>query len=375
MRPSFHCAAGWPCSAAYCSAVSALAFSSSSGWLVLRKPSFGVSAAVFGVDVPSNAKAGEIESPSTGPRAVPKPSPAAMQSALASATPLPLVKRAALGIRITRLLGTAARMGHRAIARRSDLLGVFPQIAGRVFLGARLPGFGAGGKLGVAELDVQRALFGIELDDVAVANEPDRAAHGGLRPDMADAKTARRTGEAAVGDQRDLAAHALTVERSGGRQHFTHAGAAFRALITDDQHVAFPVGPVLDRLEASFLAIEAARRPAETQARHAGNLNDGAVGREIALKAHNTTGRRQRFVGRVNHVLVRIPLHRLHILRNRAAGDGEAVAMEEAVIEQRPHQKRNTTSLEHIFGDITAGRFQIRDIRGFFENFGNVEKV
>src|SRR5580700_1788416 len=295
MRPSFHCAAGWPCSAAYCSAVSALAFSSSSGWLVLRKPSFGVNAAVFGVDVPSNAKAGAIESPSTGPRAVPNPSPTAMHSALASATPLPLAMRpmAALGIRITRLLGTAARMGHRAIARRSDLLGVFPQIAGRVFLRARLPVLGARGKLGVAQPDVQRALLGIELDDIAVADQPDRAAHGGLRTDMADAEAARRAGEPAVGDQRDLAAHALTVERSGGRQHLTHAGAAFRALITDDQHVAFPIRPVLDGFEASFLAVEAARRPGETQARHAGNLNNGAVGREIALKAHHATGRQQ----------------------------------------------------------------------------------
>src|ERR1700685_882109 len=294
MRPSFHCAAGWPCSAAYCSAVKSLAFSSSSGWLVLRKPSVGVSAAVFGVVVPSNAKAGAIESPSTGPRAVPKPSPAAMQSALASATPRPLKIRrtAALDVRITRLLGTAARMGHRAIARRPDLLGVFPQIARRIFLGPRLPGFGAGGKLSVAQLDVQRALFRIELDDVAVADQPDRAAHGGLRPNMADAKTARRAGETAVGDQRDLAAHALTVERSGGRQHFTHAGAAFRALITDNQHVAFPVRLVLDGFEASFLAVEAARRPGETQARHAGNLNTGAVGREMALKAHHAAGRR-----------------------------------------------------------------------------------
>src|SRR5580693_4034948 len=291
MRPSFHCAAGWPCSAAYCSAVSALAFSSS-GRLALRKPSSGVNAAVLGVVVPSKAKAGAIESPSTGPRAVPKPRPTAMHSALASATLRPLVMRAALGIRIARLLGTAARMGHRAITRRPDLLGVFPQIARPIFLGARLPGLGAGGELGVAQLDVQRALLGIELDDVAVANEPDRTAHGGLGPDMADAKAARRAGETAVGDQRDLAAHALTVERSSGRQHLTHAGAAFRALISYDQHVAFPVRPVLDRFEASFLAIEATRRPGETQARHAGNLNDGAFRREIAFETNDAAGRR-----------------------------------------------------------------------------------
>ena len=34
-----------------------------------------------------------------------------------------------LDIRIARLLGRAAGMGHRAVARRSHLLGVFPQIS------------------------------------------------------------------------------------------------------------------------------------------------------------------------------------------------------------------------------------------------------
>ena len=43
----------------------------------------------------------------------------------------PVAMRAIMpDIRIARLLGRAARMGDRALTRRADLLGVFPQIAG-----------------------------------------------------------------------------------------------------------------------------------------------------------------------------------------------------------------------------------------------------
>ncbi len=45
------------------------------------------------------------------------------------------------------------------------------------------------------------------------------------------------------------------------------------------------------------------------------------------------------------------------------------------MIEQRLHQKRYAANLEHVFGDITATRFQIRDIWCLFEDFGDVEQV
>ena len=46
-----------------------------------------------------------------------------------------------------------------------------------------------------------------------------------------------------------------------------------------------------------------------------------------------------------------------------------------AVIEQRFHQKRYATSFEHVFGDITTARLQIRDIWCLFEDFRDVEQV
>ena len=215
---------------------------------------------------------------------------------------------------------------------------------------------------------------GVDLDDVAVADQPDRAADRRLRPDMADAEAARRAGETAVGDQRDFVARALAVKRGRRRQHLAHAGAAARALVADDQHVAFLVFACLHRVEAGFLAVEAARRAGELQLLHAGDLHDRAFGREIAFQADDAAGRRQRLVGRADDVLVGIPFHVLQILGDRAAGYGHAVAVQEAVVEQRFHQKRNTASFEHVLGDITAARFQIRDIRCPFEDFGDVEQ-
>src|SRR6185312_14630212 len=147
----------------------------------------------------------------------------------------------------------------RAVDGGADLLGVLPQIAGGRVVLARLPGRLALGQFLVGELDVERAGNGVELDDVAVLQEPDRAADRRFRTDMADTEAARRAGEAAVGDERDLLAHALAVERRRGRQHLAHARTAARTLVADDEHVAFLVGAVLDRLEAGFLAVEAAR--------------------------------------------------------------------------------------------------------------------
>src|SRR5215469_6564425 len=121
-----------------------------------------------------------------------------------------------LDVRIARRLGRSARMGQRAVTRRSDLLGVFPQITGSELASARLPFFRAPIKLSLAELDVERAALGIERDDVAVANERDRPADCRLRTDMADAETARGAGKAAIGNQRDLAAHALSIKCGRG---------------------------------------------------------------------------------------------------------------------------------------------------------------
>src|ERR1043166_2650958 len=164
-------------------------------------------------------------------------------SAGASPSPNPISTKlsARLHVRIARLLGRSARMGHGAVERGPDLLGVLPQIPGGVLALAGFPILPPLLQLLCGELHIQRAFFRVDLDDVAIAQESDRAADRGLRPDVADAKSERGAGEAPVGDQRELAAGALAVERGGGREHLAHAGAAARSLEADHQHVALAV--------------------------------------------------------------------------------------------------------------------------------------
>src|SRR5882724_9854957 len=177
-------------------------------------------------------------------------------------------KRMASDIRIGLLLRLATGMGDSAVDRGADLFRVFPQIAGSKTVIARLPAFFTAGEFGVGHLHFECALLGIELDDVAVLDERDRSAERGLGADMADAEAARRAREAAIGDQRHLAAHALAVERRSGGEHLAHAGAALGALVADDEHFAFLVVAILHRLEAGFLAVEAARGAAELEPAH-----------------------------------------------------------------------------------------------------------
>src|SRR5215472_10129753 len=93
-----------------------------------------------------------------------------------------------LDVRIAHRLGRSTRMGQCAVTRRSDLLGVFPQITGSELGGARLPFFRATIQFSLVEFDVEGAALGIKRDDVAVANKRDRPTDRRFGADMADAK-------------------------------------------------------------------------------------------------------------------------------------------------------------------------------------------
>src|ERR1700722_16201654 len=162
---------------------------------------------------------------------------------------------------------------------------------------ARLPFGLAFGKLRVGQFYVKCPDVGVDLDQIAVPQQPDRPTRRRLRPDMADAEPAGSAGEPAVGNQRDLAAHALPGQRRRGREHFPHARAAARPLIADDEDLALFVGALLDGLEGILFAIEAAGRTGELQVRHTRNLYDRAFWREIALQADHTPGDGDRLVG------------------------------------------------------------------------------
>src|SRR5215208_1973332 len=99
---------------------------------------------------------------------------------------------------------------------------------------SRLPFGLTFGEFGVSQFYVKCPDDGVDFDDVAVPQQRDRPANSGFGPDMADTEPSGSAREATVGDQRDLAAHALPGQRRRGREHFPHAGAASRPLVADD---------------------------------------------------------------------------------------------------------------------------------------------
>src|SRR5579872_1766786 len=106
---------------------------------------------------------------------------------------------------------------------------------------------------------------------------------------MAHTEAAGAAGEAAIGNQRDLPAHALAVDRAGGGEHLAHSRTAFRTLVADHDHVSRLVRAVLDGAERVLLGVETERRTLEAQTLQAGNLHDGTLRRQVALKTHHAT--------------------------------------------------------------------------------------
>src|SRR3954466_3041374 len=202
-----------------------------------------------------------------------------------------------LDVRIALFLVRTARMGHSPVHRRPNLLGIFPQRTRRVISLSRRPlGFTIG-KFGVGQFHVKTTDLGVDLDDVTILQQRDRAADRRLRPDMADAETTGGAGEPAVGDQGDLAAHPLPGQSRRGREHLPHPGTTARPLVADHDDLALLVGLLLDRLEGVFLAIETARRTGKFQLRHARDFHDRTLWSEITLQPDNASRDGDRVVG------------------------------------------------------------------------------
>src|SRR4051794_26318000 len=148
----------------------------------------------------------------------------------------------------------------------------------------------AGFDLVVGDVEVDAARVDVDRDRVALAHGGDRAAVDGLGGDVAGHEPARSAGEAAVGEQRDAVAEPLPHDRRGHREHLAHAGAAGRALVADHDHIALVDLAGGDRLHGRLLAVEDARGALVEAALVSGELDDAALGREVAAQDREPAG-------------------------------------------------------------------------------------
>src|SRR5215831_766230 len=200
MRPSFHWASAWPCSAAYCSDVTAFAFSparsasvpernASTGLRIGARPAPAGAAegtetggrgmsrrpagpAVTGVARVGTALEGGIRSiPGAAAEGVTRSTPTATLSlgvpsraragARPRARPTTATHTSPSDVRITLLFRRPTRVRHGACNRRTHLLGVFPQVTRCEFSLRRLPLSPAAGQFLVRDPETQRPGPGI----------------------------------------------------------------------------------------------------------------------------------------------------------------------------------------------------------------------
>ena len=218
--------------------------------------------------------------------------------------------------------------------------GEFGEHTARVTRRGFLPRFLALGQFLRGHVEGEGAFLGVENDFVAVLHEGDRAADVGFRRDVADDEAVAAAAEASVGDERDVFAEAFAHDGAGGRKHFAHARSALRSLAANDDDVAFLDRAVEDRFQRLLFALEHDGFAFETQTFLAGDLADCASGSEVAVEDDEVTVLFDRVVERADDLLaLRIRFHVRQRLGHGFAGDGEAIAVEQAGVEQRLHER------------------------------------
>ena len=99
----------------------------------------------------------------------------------------------------------------------------------------------------------------VDRDRIALDDQRDVAARVSLGRDVADDHAPGAARKAPVGDQADRFAQPLADQRPGRREHFRHAGRAFRAEVAQHHHVARNYLLGHDRSERRLLVVEHAR--------------------------------------------------------------------------------------------------------------------
>src|SRR5690606_10828142 len=173
-------------------------------------------------------------------------------------------------------------IGYAAFAGALYRLDVLVKSPAGELVGRLLPMLLAGRQFGVREGDVDFVRLGVNRDRVAVLQQCDRAANLGFRGYMANEETVRAAGEPSVRHEGDLVPQAGSHEGGRRREHLGHAGAALRAFITDDDHLAPLDLPLLQTAQHLFFAVVAERGTGERQPLLAGNFGDRSGGRDIA---------------------------------------------------------------------------------------------
>src|SRR5262249_14119646 len=132
-------------------------------------------------------------------------------------------------------------------------------------------------------------------------DQGDPAADRRFRGNVTDHQAARRAGETTIRDQHHV--ETLPDNRCRDLKHLAHSGAANWPFVADDQHVAVVDLVVLDGMIGFLFAVKDARRATKLLRLDALELDDRAVGADVALEDVQAAVRVDRVAQRADYLL------------------------------------------------------------------------
>ena len=181
---------------------------------------------------------------------------------------------------------------------------------------------------------------------------------------MADGCAAGRTGETAVGDERNRGIQLHAGQRGGRVEHLAHTRTALRAFVADDNNVTRHDLAVVNGGNCVFLAVEHACR---TFVHHhfrcnCRTLDNTAVLCDVAPQNSDAAGLRIRILERTNDLGVLVD-NALKVLADRLTGAGDERQVEEIALGQLLHDGRNAACHIKLLNVVRACRCEVTDIR------------
>ncbi len=182
---------------------------------------------------------------------------------------------------------------------------------------------------------------------------------------VADHEAAGGSGEAAVGEEGyGLREFGDAFDRCGDGEHLAHAGASAGAFVADDADVVGVDLAGFDGGVAGVLGVEDAGGAGVVEALVAGDLDDAALGGEVALEDDEAAGGLERVVDGVDDGLV----GRLDgvdgLFGEGLAGDGDLAAVDEACVEEALGEEAGAAGVLVVLGCVLAAGGEVADVQG-----------
>ena len=150
---------------------------------------------------------------------------------------------------------------------------------------------------------------------------------------MSDGRASGRAAETAVGNQGYSGSETHTCDGGGRVQHLSHARAALRSLVADDNHVACHDLAALDGCDGILFTVEDAGRSLMNHhfRYHCGALNHASIRSQVTLQDSDAADLTVGILNRSDHLRIAVDA-RPDVLADGLASDGNQFCIQQVLL-------------------------------------------